>query len=188
MIVSSHHRADVRDILRERIDLETDDGAAALAAFVVSETERMFPTRSAGRCLLQKIFYVLSRDGHVEAPFDLFMNGPYSDWVESALGQAVERGMLTAVKENGRSSISARGGIPGEVLTDLKEMVTQCIRAYGFYDESDLAILTTALFLENQGRQGPDELVKAVIAINPRFDPRRACLLLDRSDIVYRSW
>jgi hypothetical protein len=180
--------ADFRTIVRERIGLEKDDRATALATYIIGEMERRFPDRPTGRCLLQKLFYILSREGHVDDSFDLFMNGPYSDRVESALGQAVECGMMTVVKENGRSSISARGGISGEVPAYLKKSVSQCIRAYGFYDESDLAILTTALFLEDRGHQRPAELVKAVISINPQFDPRRVCSLLDRSDVVYRSW
>jgi hypothetical protein len=178
----------VRTIVRERNGLGPEDRAATLAAYIVCEVESMFPARHTGRSLLQKLFYILSREGHVDASFDLFMNGPYSDWVESALSRAVESGMLTAVKENGRSSISARGGIPGEVPLEFQEKASQCVRTYGFYDEGDLAILTTALFLENYNCMGPAELVKAVMAVNPHFDTRQVCSLLDRSDVVFRSW
>jgi hypothetical protein len=180
--------ADVRIILRGRYSLEKGDGAAALATYIVREIERMFPTRPVGRSLLQKLFFVLSKEGLVDASFHLFMNGPYSDWVENALCRAVESGMMTAVKENGRSRISARGGLFGEVPTELQEKASQCVRAYGFHEEGDLAILTTALYLEDHVDLGPDELVKAVIAVNPRFDVRRVCSLLDRSDVVFRSW
>jgi hypothetical protein len=138
----------VRTIVWERNGLEIDDNAAALATYIVRENERMFPSRPMGRSRLQKLFYIFSRNVHADLGFDLFLNGPYSDWVENVLGQAVESGMLTVLKENGRSSISARGGISGEVPCDLREKANQCIRAYGFYDEEDLAILTTALFLE----------------------------------------
>jgi hypothetical protein len=178
----------VRTIVRERDGLEIDDYAAALATYIVREIERMFPSRPLGRSRLQKLFYLFSRKVNVDLGFDLFLNGPYSDWVEKVLGQAVESGMLTALKENGRSSISARGGILGELPCDLREKANQCIRAYGFYDEEDLAILTTALFLEDCNILLPDELIKVVLAVNPRFDMRRVCSLLDRSDIVFRSW
>jgi len=168
--------------------LEKNDHAAELAAYVVCEMERMFPARKVGRSLLQKLFYVLSREGIVEAPFDLFMNGPYSDWVENALCRAVESGMLTAVKEDGRSSISARGGIPGQVPAELQARAIRCLQAYCFNDDDDLAILTTSFFLDDRGRRGSDELVRAVIAVNPRFDVRRVCSLIDRSDVIFRSW
>ena len=168
--------------------MESDITTAALATYIVREIERMFPARPMGRSRLQKLFYVLSREGPVNFPFDLFMNGPYSDVVEKALALAVEVGMLTAVKENGRSSISARGGVSGEVSPELWERANQCILAYGFYEEGDLAILTTALFLEDNDCIGPDELVRAVLAVNHRFDPRRVCSLLDRSAVVFRSW
>jgi hypothetical protein len=168
--------------------LETRETTAALAAYIVREIERVSPACPIGRSRLQKLFYVLSREGHINFSFDLFMNGPYSDMVENALGMAVESGMMTAVKENGRTSITARGGVSGKVSLELKEKANQCIRAYGFYDEVDLAIMTTALFLEDRHRLGPDELVKAVLEVNPRFDARRACSLLDRSDVVFRSW
>jgi len=156
--------------------------------FLVREMERAFPTRVVGRSLLQKLFFILSRYVEVSAPFDLFINGPYSDGVEDALGRAVELGMLTVLRENGRSSISAGGGIMRDISPELKEKAVQCIRTYGYYEESDLAILTTALFLDQNRIQGNEDLVKAVIAVNPRFDLRRVCSLLDRSDIVYRSW
>lgn len=180
--------ADMITIVKERNSLETEFTAAALATHITREIERMFPTRPIGRSRLQKLFYLLSREGDVSFSFDLFMSGPYSDAVEVALGLAMESGMLTATKENGRSSISARGGIPGEIPTKLKESANRFIRTYGFYDESDLAIMTTALFLEDRNQLEPDELVKAVLEINPHFDPRRICSLLDRSDIVFRSW
>jgi len=177
-----------RTIILERVGLETDDRATVLAMFLVSEMERVFPARVVGRSLLQKLFFILSRYDEVSIPFDLFINGPYSDGVEDALGRAVESGMLTVLRENGRSSISARGGIMRDISPELKEKAVQCIRAYGYYEESDLAILTTALFLDQNRIQGNEDLVKAVIAVNPRFDPKRVCSLLDRSDIVYRSW
>ena len=120
--------------------------------------------------------------------FDLFLNGPYSDQVEKVLGWAVESGMLTAVKENGRSSISARGGITSKVPLDIKGKADQCIRAYGFYDEEDLAILTTAVFLEESQHPAARRTHQGVLAVNPRFDLRRVCSLLDRSDVVFRSW
>jgi hypothetical protein len=180
--------ADMRTIIKERNSLEAEDTAAALATHIVREIERMFPTLSMGRSRLQKMFYLLSREGDVSFSFDLFMNGPYSDSVEGALGLAVESGMLTATKENGRSSISARGGISGEVPAELREKADQSIRAYGFYDEADLAILTTAFFLEDHNRLEPDDLVKAVLEVNPHFDPRRICSLLDRTNVVFRSW
>jgi hypothetical protein len=175
-------------ILRRRYSLEKGDREAALATHIVREIERMFPGRKIGRSLLQKLFFILSREGHVDVPFQLFMNGPYSDWVENALCRAVESGMVTAVKENGRSDISARGGLSGKVPAELQEKVSQCVRAYGFNDEGDLAILTTALYLEDNAKMGPDDLVKAVLAVNERFDVRRVCSLLDRSDVVFRSW
>ena len=173
---------------KERISLEKDDRAAALVAFMVDQIGRIFPTRSVGRSLLQKLFYILSRDDNVDAFFELFINGPYSDWVESALNQAAESGMLTTVKENGRSIISARGGIAGHVMPNLKEKVNRCVHAYGFYGEEDLAILTTVIFLEDHGSFGPDELIKAVGTMNPRFDMRRVLSLVDHTDVVYRSW
>jgi uncharacterized protein YwgA len=180
--------ADVRTIFRERIGLEKDDQAAALATFLVREIERLYPARPIGRCLLQKLLYLLSRNGHFDACFDLFINGPYSDRVESALLQAAESGMLTVCKENGRSCISARGGISGDIPPELKDRSSQCVCAYGFYEEIDLAILTTALFLERYHSLGFDELIMAVLDVNPRFEMRRVCSLLDRSDFVYRSW
>ena len=165
-----------------------DDRAAALATFLVREIERVYPARPIGRSLLQKLIYILSRDGHVDICFDLSINGPYSDNVENALGHAVESGMLTVSKEDGRSSISARGGMPGYVPPELRGHIIQCVRAYGIYEESDLAILTTALFLEHRRSQEPGGLIRAVIDVNPRFDLRRVCSLLDRSDVVFRSW
>ncbi len=168
--------------------MEKDVRAAALVAFMVDQIERIFPTRSVGRSLLQKLFYILSRDGNVDAFFELFINGPYSDWVESALIQAAESGMLTMVKENGRSIISARGGIAGHVTPNLREKVNRCIRAYGFYDEEELAILTTVIFLEGRSSFSPDELIKAVGEMNPRFEMRRVFSLIDHSDVIYRSW
>ena len=168
--------------------METEYNAEALATYIVRELERMFPSRPTGRSKLQKMFYLLSRKVHGNLRFDLFLNGPYSDQVEKALGQAVESGMLSAVKENGRSNISARGGITSKVPLDIQGKADQCILAYGFYGEEDLAILTTALFLEDCDILLPDELIKAVLAVNPRFDLRRVCSLLDRSDVVFRSW
>jgi hypothetical protein len=168
--------------------LETERTNAALATYMVREIERLFPTITTGRSRLQKLLYVLSREGLVDLQFDLFFNGPYSDAVEGALGLAVRSGMLTVVRENGRSIIRARGGVPGRVTPGLREGADRCIRAYGFYDEKDLAILTTALFLEERHPLMPDELVKTVMEINPHFDMRRVCSLLDRSDVVFRSW
>ena len=168
--------------------MEMDNRAAALATFVVSEVERTFPTRTVGRSLLQKLFFLISRYEEVGASFDLFINGPHSDRVEYALGKAVDWGMLTVLMEDGRSNISARGGIMEDISPELKEKAAQCIHAYGFYEESDLAILTTALFLEQYCIQGIDDMVKAVSSVNPSFDLRRICSLLDLSGFVYRSW
>jgi hypothetical protein len=165
-----------------------NDQEAVLATFVVREIERMCPFRTVGRSLLQKLFFVLSREGIVDASFDLFLSGPYSERVESALDQAVGAGMLTVVKENGRSSISARGGIPGRVPPEIQGKAIQCVQYYGFNNDTDLAILTTALFLQDRGCADPEGLARAVIAINPHFDVRRVCSLLDRSDMVFRSW
>jgi hypothetical protein len=158
-----------------------------MASFVVREIERAFPGRSIGRSLLQKLFFIMSRDGLIDIPFDLFINGPYSDWVESALNHAMELGMLTVQKEDGRSSISARGGLSGDVPQAFRERARCSVLAYGFHEEGDLAILTTALFLDQRGH-GQDELIRVVIMVNPRFDLRRVCSLLDPSDVVYRSW
>jgi hypothetical protein len=185
------HREDIEAtvrILRRRYSLEKGDREAALATYIVREIERTFPNRQIGRSLLQKLFFILSREGHIVASFQLFMNGPYSDWVENALCLAVESGMITAIKEHGRSYISARGGLPGEIPIQLQEKASQCVRAYGFNEEGDLAILTTAFYLEDHWSMGPDDLVKAVLAVNRSFDVRRVCSLLDRSDVVFRSW
>ena len=110
------------------------------------------------------------------------------DRVENALARAVGAGMLTVVKENGRSCIRSRGGIPGKVPLEVQGTIGMNVRHYGLSDDHDLAIMTTALFLQDAGCSGPDKLAKAVIASNPRFDVRRVCSLLDRSDVVYRSW
>jgi hypothetical protein len=178
----------MRFIVRERDGLEAEETTAALAAYIVGEIERLFPSCLMGRSRLQKLFYVLSREGHFNIAFDLFMNGPYSDTVEDALGTAVDSGMMSAVMENGRSSISARAGASCKLPPHLKDEANRCIRAYGFYDEGDLAIVTTALFLEDSHGLGPDDLIRAVMEVNPRFDARRVCSLLDRSDVIFRSW
>jgi hypothetical protein len=167
--------------------LKNNERAAALTTYLVGEIERYYPARPIGRSLLQKLLYILSRNGNFEASFDLYFNGPYSDTVESAICQAEESGMLTVYKENGRSCISARGGISGDVSPELKVRSSQCVLAYGFYEEMDLAILTTALYMERHFH-GLDELIKAVFEVNPRFDMRRVCSLIDHSDVVYRSW
>jgi uncharacterized protein YwgA len=75
--------------------LEKADKEAALATFIVREVERTFPRRPVGRSLLQKLSFILSREGHVDAQFQLFMNGPYSDRVENGLCRAVESGMVS---------------------------------------------------------------------------------------------
>ena len=168
--------------------MEKGDREAALASHIVREIERTFPDRQIGRSMLQKLFFILSREGHIDAQFQLFMNGPYSDQVENALCRAVESGMVTTVKQNGRSGISARGGMSGEIPAELQERASMCVRAYGFSDDRDLAILTTAYYLEDRWIMGPDDLVKAVLAVNHSFDARRVCSLLDRSDVVFRSW
>ncbi|HEY3420504.1 MAG TPA: hypothetical protein VGK23_08130 [Methanomassiliicoccales archaeon] len=168
--------------------METEHMMAALATYFVREIERMLPVRPMGRSRLQKLFYLLSREGHVRLAFDLFMNGPYSESVENALCLAVEAGMVTAVKEHGRSSISARGGVSVDIPMEIKERANCCIRSYGLYDEMDLAILTTAFFLEDRIGLGPEELIMSVLEVNPHFDPRRVCSLLDRSEILFRSW
>ncbi len=61
-------------ILGGRYSLEKGDREAALASHIVREIEHTFPYRQIGRSMLQKLFFILSREGHMDAQFQLFMN------------------------------------------------------------------------------------------------------------------
>jgi uncharacterized protein YwgA len=146
----------------------------ALIYYLVKKKSEKDPSAQVGKTVIQKLFYLLSRQGVGNFDYSLYHYGPYSSQVSSELNFAENIGALSAnwVPDRGYfiSPVSSRQSLLRYLEEKEKTAIDEVVRKYGNYNAGDLSVITTALFLkENFGINNQSSLIDAVASLKPQY-------------------
>lgn len=125
----------------------------ALISYLVKRLLIKHPDKQVGKTIVQKMMYLLSREGVVDFDYSMYHYGPYSVEVTGELNFAESANIVEIrwVDEQGYF-IQPGPGLPKfeSLITEgQKEAIDNLVNRYSHFNAIELSILATALFLKD---------------------------------------
>jgi uncharacterized protein YwgA len=165
----------------------------ATILFLVKKINEKYPSKQIGKTLIQKMMYLIKREGVVDYTYSMYHYGPFSNEVSSDLNLCEALGMLTIdwnidkgyiIKrkedQSGKESIYEK-----ELSNDDKNKIEKIVEEYGSFSTKELSIITTAIFLkEEESIKSTDDLVKIVFSLKPDYSEDFIREILKKSRVI----
>ncbi|HOT06259.1 MAG: hypothetical protein A4E45_00362 [Methanosaeta sp. PtaB.Bin039] len=139
---------------------------SGLMGYLVKRLNEERPDTQVGKTIIQKMMYLLSRNGIIDFDFSMYHYGPYSSEVAGELNFAERNGIVEISWEDDKGYfIKPTNKIEkfSYLLDDdEKRAVDELIERFGGFKAIDLSLIATALYLKDNFGVGDDRLVDAV--------------------------
>lgn len=137
-----------------------------------------------GRTVIQKMTYLLSREGLANYTFSLYHYGPYSGRVSSDLDLVSTLGIVDVRWQGDRGyfiSPNQKGIQTTEKLSSTKKAeIDRIVEAYHKFNAVELSLIATALYvIDKNNVTNDDELIAVVTSLKPQYAERVERVLLE---------
>jgi len=144
----------------------------ALICYLVKRLLTKHPDKQVGKTIVQKMMYLLSRQGIVDFDYSMYHYGPYSSEVEGELNFA-ESAEIVEIKWVDEQGYYIK---PGPNLSSFESLVTKdqryaiddLIDQYGHFNAIELSLITTAFFLKDDFGVPERRLAEVVHNVKPK--------------------
>ena len=134
------------------------------------------PSKQVGKTVVQKMMYLLSREGAVNFDYSMYHYGPYSAEVAGELNFAESAGIVEMkwVDEQGYFIKKGRNltRFSSLITGDQKKAVDKLVDTHVQFNATELSIITTAFFLKDNFKVPDARLAKVVHDLKPNHDLR----------------
>lgn len=148
----------------------------ALIGYLVKRLLEKHPNKQVGKTLVQKMMYLLSREGIVDFDYSMYHYGPYSSEVAGELDFAESADIVDVTWKEKKGYFIERGSnastfdqLPNKKK---KQALDRLVGKYGRFSAIELSIITTAYFLRDNFGVPEHRLAKVVHDVKPnhRFE------------------
>jgi len=163
----------------------------ALIGCLVKKIKDKYEGKQIGKTIIQKMIYLLGREGVGDFNYSMYHYGPYSSGVSKELYFAERAGIVDIQWiMNGGYDIGITDKLKtylDEVTTEEETIINTVVEKYGSYSAVELSIIATALFLKDNYAVSPEELPRMVNNIKPQYDTPYIEKILKKGDIELKS-
>lgn len=143
----------------------------ALIGYLVKRLLEKHPNKQVGKTLVQKMIYLLSREGVVDFDYSMYHYGPYSSEVAGESDFAESAGIIDVTwKEKKGYFIKSSSNLATFDLgpnKKKKQAVDKLVEKYGHFNAIELSIITTAYFLRDDFGVPEGKLAEVVHDVKP---------------------
>jgi uncharacterized protein YwgA len=148
---------------------------SGLLGYLVKSLKQKYPDRQIGKTVIQKMMYLLSRNGIMDFEFSMYHYGPYSSEVAGELNFAERSGIveISWVDEKGYYIKPTNKVEEFSSLLDDEEKhsVDSLVERFGSFKAIDLSLIATALYLKDNFGVEDDRIVDAVHNAKKKYSP-----------------
>jgi uncharacterized protein len=148
---------------------------SGLMGYLVKRLSEERPDKQVGKTIIQKMMYLLSRNGIVDFDYSMYHYGPYSSEVAGELNFAERSGVVEISWEDDEGYfIKPTDKIEkfSSLLDDNeKHAVDELVERFGGFKAIDLSLIATALYLKDNFGVDDDRLVDAVHNAKKKYSP-----------------
>jgi len=160
----------------------------ALIGYLVKCLNEKFPDNLVGKTVVQKMMYLLIREGVGDFRYSMYHYGPYSSAVSGELNFA-ESSEIVDINWIEEKGYSIKPGSTLSKFEDLlteedKEKVNEISVKFGKFNAGALSLIATALFLEDNYDVAADELPQLVHRLKEKYDVSYIKKILKEAEII----
>lgn len=160
----------------------------ALIGYLVKRLNEKYPGNQVGKTVVQKMMYLLTREGVSDFRYSMYHYGPYSSAVSGELNFAENSEIVDIdwIKEKGYSIKpgTALNKFEDLLTEDDKEKVNEISDKFGNFNAGALSLIATALFLKDNYDVADDELPQLVHRLKEKYDVSHISKLLKEVGII----
>jgi uncharacterized protein YwgA len=159
----------------------------AFITHLVKTISEKYPDKQVGKTVIQKLLFLLTREGVVDFDYSMYHYGPYSAQAFIELNFAEDIGAVEVVWVQNRGYFIKPKDTSLERLLDEEEkaVINRIAEKYGTFNATELSIITTALFVRDYfGVVDDEEIVQVVASLKPQYRRDRIGDILKNCGVV----
>lgn len=160
----------------------------AIIGYLVKRLSEEFPGKQIGKTFMQKMLYLLTREGVVNFNYAMYHYGPYSADVESELHFAENSKIVDVKWVNGAGyHIEATSELDKfkVLLRDSeKQAIDALIVKFGSFNAVDLSLLATAYFQKDNFDTTDEELPNVIHSVKPNYTASYIKGVLEKGGVI----
>lgn len=160
----------------------------ALIGFLVKRLNKKYPGKQIGKTVVQKLMYLLTRNGIADFKYSMYHYGPYSAQVSYELGSARDSSIVTINWVDNKGYFIKPGPnlarFESLVNDDERRAIDDLVKEFGEFNAIELSIIATALFLEDNFNVPKERLVSAMQRAKPNYEEESIINTLRKGKII----
>ncbi|MBE0448575.1 MAG: DUF4065 domain-containing protein [Actinobacteria bacterium] len=160
----------------------------AIIAYLVKRLHEVHPGKQAGKTFVQKMLYLLSREGVVGFNYSMYHYGPYSSGADAELNFAENRGLINIKWVDGAGYFTETtpelDKFEKLIQDNEKSAIDRVIERYGDFNAVDLSLIATAYFMKDNFDTPDTELANAIHNLKPKYTAGYIQNVLEKGGIM----
>jgi len=160
----------------------------AIIGYLIKRLHEEHTNKQIGKTFVQKMLYLLSREGVVGFDYSMYHYGPYSAGAASELNFAENRGLITVKWVDGAGYFAEAtpelDRFKKLIQEDEKSVINKLIDKYGDFSAVDLSLLATAYFMKDNFDTPDAFLADTIHNLKPRYTASYIQGVLEKGGIL----
>ena len=144
-----------------------------LLGYLLKRMEDGYPDKQIGKTIVQKMMYLLTREGTVDFNYSMYHYGPYSSEVSGELNFANSAGIVNInwVDDKGYfiNSTQKLENFMNRLTDQDKQVVDELVNKFGKFNAIQLSLIATAFFLKDNFNVSDVRLAEVVHDAKPKY-------------------
>ena len=159
-----------------------------LLGYLLKRMEDGYPDKQIGKTIVQKMMYLLTREGTVDFNYSMYHYGPYSSEVSGELNFASSAGIVNInwVDDKGYF-INSTQKLENfkNLLTDQDtQVIDELVKKFGRFNAIELSLIATAFFLKDNFNVLDVKLAEVVHDAKPKYSHEYIKAVLQSAGIL----
>ncbi len=160
----------------------------AIIGYLIKRLHEEHANKQIGKTFVQKMLYLLSREGVVDFDYSMYHYGPYSAGAASELNFAENRGLITIKWVDGAGyfveTTPELEKFEKLIQEEEKSVINKLIGKYGDFNAVDLSLLATAYFMKDNFNTPDAELAETIHNLKPRYTAGHIKGVLEKGGVL----
>jgi len=162
----------------------------ALIAYLVKSISGRYTSKQIGKTVIQKMIYILSRKGLLEANYSMYHYGPYSQEIAGELNFAESSGLIEIkwIDDKGYFITSVPNKLEQfePLLREGEKLeIDRAVEKFGGFNANELSIIATAIYLKDKFKVDDSKLIEAVHEIKDQYMISHISSILKKSEVIH---
>lgn len=144
-----------------------------LIGYMIKKIGEKYPDKQVGKTFVQKIFYLLTRQGVVDFNYSMYHYGPYSSEVSGELNFAESSGIVNVewIEDKGYfiNSTSKLDKFKSLLKDEEMQAIDDMIETFADFNAIELSLIATALYSRDNFEVSDEKLAEVVHNAKPNY-------------------